>query len=295
MRIAITGASGFIGKELTACAHDAGHQVNPVSRARSGIASYEDEAALAKAFDGCDVVVHLAARAHVGGNDADFECNVRATRAVTRATRTSGAKRLVFLSSIGVNGNVTRGRPFTEEDAPSPVEPYARSKQRAEEEVRSSGIESVILRPPLVYGANAPGNFTQLVRVVARGWPLPLSAVRNKRSVVGVRNLSELILLCASHPGAANETFVVADGDDLSTPEIIRAIAEGQRKRARLWDVPVPLLKAGAALAGRTRIAESLCESLQVDASKARRVLGWAPSSTSREGIARTAAEWSGQ
>jgi nucleoside-diphosphate-sugar epimerase len=292
MRIAITGASGFIGRELAGCARAAGHEVNSVSRT-TGVESYADEDALARAFGGCEAVVHLAARAHATGSDADFECNVTATRAVVRAMRASGARRLVFLSSIGVNGNVTRGRPFTEDDAPAPVEPYARSKLRSEDEVRASGIESVIVRPPLVYGPDAPGNFARLVRAVARGWPLPLGAVRNARSLVGVRNLSELILICASHPAAANELFVVADGDDLSTPDIIRAIAEGQRKTARLWPVPVPLLKASASLAGRARIAEGLCESLQVDASKSRRLLGWAPSSTSRQGIVRAAAEWS--
>jgi len=292
MRIAITGASGFIGRELVQSARASGHAVAAVSRSSGGVSNYEDEAALARAFEGSNVVIHLAARAHRGGSDADFECNVSATRAVVAATRAAGAKRLVLLSSIGVNGNVTHERPFTEGDAPAPVEPYARSKRRAEEEVRAGGVEYVIVRPPLVYGPNAPGNFARLVHAVIRGWPLPLGAVRNARSLVGVRNLSEMILLCASNPRAANELFLTADGDDISTPEIIQAIAHGLGRHARLWSVPVPLLKAAAALAGRARIAESLCDSLQVDASKARRVLGWTPSSTSHEGIARAAAEW---
>jgi nucleoside-diphosphate-sugar epimerase len=292
VRIAVTGASGFIGRELVSCAHEHGYAVAQVSRSLTPGLDYEDAQALAHAFTGADVVVHLAARAHVRGDDADFGCNVRSARAVAQAAQAAGVRRIALLSSIGVNGNVTHARPFTEADAPAPVEAYARSKLRAELEVRAGTVEWVIVRPPLVYGANAPGNFARLVHAVARGWPLPLAAVQNLRSLVGVRNLCELILACATQADAARQLFLAADGDDLSTPDILRCVAHGLGKPARLWSPPVPLLKAGAALAGATRIAESLCASLQVDASQARRILGWVPATDSHEGIRRAAADW---
>jgi nucleoside-diphosphate-sugar epimerase len=290
MRIAVTGASGFIGRELVALAHVRGFDVAAVTRAQ--VADYEDAQALAGVLTGAQAVVHLAAKAHVQGSDADFECNVRAARAVAHAAKRAGAGRVVLLSSIGVNGNVTRGRPFSEADTPAPVEPYARSKRRSEQELQAADVEWVVVRPPLVYGANAPGNFARLVHAVARGWPLPLAAVKNQRSLVGVRNLCDFLLACCTHPAAANETFVIADGEDLATPDIVRSIADGLRKPARLWSLPVPLLEAAAMLAGKKRLAESLCASLQVDASKARRLLGWKPLADSREGIAQAAAGW---
>lgn len=290
MRIAITGASGFVGRTLAAAARQAGHDVDPVSRVDG--ADYEDAPSLAKTFYGAEAVIHLAARAHRGGADSDFACNVRSARAVAAAGKASGVRRVIYLSSIGVNGNVTRGKPFSESDPPAPVEPYARSKLAAESEVRSSGIEWVIIRPPLVYGPRAPGNFGLLVRAVARGWPLPLGALENRRSLVAVQNLCDLVLACAAHRAAANELFVVADGDDISTPGIVRGIALGLGKPAKLWNVPAPVLRAAAALAGRARMAQGLCDSLQVDASKARALLGWLPAIRTHDGIARAASEW---
>jgi UDP-4-keto-D-FucNAc 4-reductase len=297
LRVVITGASGFIGRALVARATAAGHQVVPLSRSDGSLAgSYEDADALARASSGADAVVHLAARAHRGGSDADFECNVRAARAVARGAQMAGVRRLVLLSSIGVNGNVTRGKAFDEGDPPAPVEPYARSKLHCEEQVRAvldgSATQWSIARPPLVYGPHAPGNFARLVQAVARGVPLPLASVRNQRSLIGVGNLCHAILLCATHPAAAGQVFVLADGDDLATPEIIRCIARGLGQGARLWSAPPMLLKVAAKLAGRPRLAESLCDSLQVDASRARRLLGWLPAVRTAEGIAQAAAAW---
>jgi nucleoside-diphosphate-sugar epimerase len=289
MKIAITGATGFIGRALVAAARTQGHEVQALSR-QAG-ADYEDAPSLAAVFAGADVVVHLAALAHRRGAGLDFDGNVRSTRAVAAAARAAGVGRLVFVSSIGVHGNVTRGKPFTEADEPAPAEPYARSKLQAEREVQSAGIEWVVIRPPLVYGAHAPGNFGLLVRAVARNWPLPLGAIRNRRSLVGVGNLCDFILACAGSPRAANQVFVVADGDDLSTPDIVREIARGLGKPARLLDVPPALVRLAATLAGRKGVAQGLCDSLQVDASKARAFLGWSPAIGTREGIARAAAE----
>jgi nucleoside-diphosphate-sugar epimerase len=296
-RLVVTGATGFIGSAVTAHARLATHEVVGLSRSDATLAgSYEDPDALARAFAGADAVVHLAARAHRGGTDADFEGNVRAARAVAQAARTAGVPRLVFLSSIGVNGNVTCGKPFDETDVPAPVEPYARSKLRGEREVLDildgSDTEWTIARPPLVYGPNAPGNFGRLVRAVARGIPVPVASVRNQRSLVGVDNLADAVLLCATHPAAANQLFLLADGDDVSTPDMIRCIARGLGQPARLWRVPPALLKFGATLLGRTRISQSLCDSLQVDASRVRRMLGWSPAVRTADGIAASAAAW---
>ena len=298
-RILVTGAGGFIGRALVQRARAAGHAVVALSRADGTLpGGYEDVPALTRACEGVDTVVHLAARAHRGGSDADFECNVLAARAVAQAARVAGVRRLVFLSSIGVNGNLTRGKPFDESDALAPVEPYARSKLRCEQELpqllAGSSTQWTILRPPLVYGPDAPGNFGKLVDLVRRGLPLPVGAIRNQRSLVGVHNLCDAILLAATHPAAAGETFLLADGEDVSTPDIIRCIARGLGRPARLVSVPPALLKLVARLVGRPRIAESLCESLQVDAAKARRVLGWTPALRTREGIASAVAQgWS--
>lgn len=289
-RIAITGAHGFVGRALTARARQAGYDVLALSRRSALLADgYEDVQALERCFAGADTVVHLAARAHVGGTDADFECNVRATRSVTTACRAAGVRRLVFLSSIGVNGSCTPGKPFDETDPPRPGEAYARSKLRCEEELRTrlsgSSTSWTILRPPLVYGPDAPGNFGKLVRLVRSGIPLPLGAVRNQRSLIGVDNLADVILRAGTQPAAAGEVFLPTDGDDLSTPELVRCIGQALGRRPILLPVPPSLMKRAARLTGHTRIAESLCDSLQIDPSKTRRVLSWEPPVPIRNGI----------
>lgn len=294
MKVAVTGASGFVGQALVARLGAAGHEPVPLSRGR-GI-DYEDAQAMTARFDGADAVIHLAARAHRGGSDEDFSSNVRAARVAAQAARDAGVERFVLVSSIGVNGNVTHGRPFSESDLPAPVEPYARSKWQAEQSIRSilggASTDFVIVRPPLVHGPGAPGNFGKLVHAVARGWPLPLASIRNARSLVGLDNLVDFLVRCTAHPAAANELFLVADGEDLSTPDIVRCIGRGLGREARLLPLPPALLRAAARAMGRARIAESLCDSLQVDASKARRLLGWKPRLPAAAGIEAAAAAW---
>jgi len=279
MKIAVTGASGFVGKALVARLREAGQDVVPLSRG-DGV-DYEDLGAMTSRFEGADAVVHLAARAHRGGDDDAFAANARVARVAAQAARDAAVARFVLVSSIGVNGNATHGKPFTEDDAPAPAEAYARSKLRSEHEVRDvlegSATSLVVVRPPLVDGPDAPGNMAKLRKAVVRGWPLPLASIANRRSFIGVDNLVDFLVLCVSRGEAAGELFVVADGEDLSTPQLVRRIAKRLGKPARLFPFPPAVLVALATMLGRERAARSLCESLQVDASKARRVLGWKP------------------
>lgn len=302
-RIAVTGASGFVGRALVRQLLDSGHAVVPLSRRRQGLAGAPgplanyDPDAIAAQIAGCQALVHLAAVAHQAGtagrSDATFAPNLAATRAAAEACVRAGVRRLVLVSSIGVNGVRTSDRPFTEEDPPRPAEPYAASKwaceQAAAELAQRHGLELVVVRPPLVHGPQAPGNFGALWRAVAAGRPLPLGAIDNRRSLVGVDNLAHLLLRCAIDPRAAGQLFLAADGDDVSTPDLVRHIAAALGRPARLFPVPVPLLQAAAFLAGRGAAAQRLAWSLQVDISKARKVLGWQPPYTLTEGLARSA------
>jgi nucleoside-diphosphate-sugar epimerase len=199
-------------------------------------------------------------------------------------------KRFLFISSIGVNGNINT-RPFTEDDEPNPAEPYALSKWEAEQGLweiqRETGMEVVIIRPPLVYGPNAPGNFGSLMRWVEKGLPLPLGAIDNQRSLVALDNLVDLIITCIDHPAAANQVFLAGDGEDLSTTELLRGVARAMGKSAHLIPVPPSLLMLGATLLGKKAVAQRLLGSLQVDISKARRLLGWQPPVSVEEGLRR--------
>lgn len=234
------------------------------------------------------VVVHCAARVHVMRDsslnpiDAFRSVNLLGTLNLARQAVDAGVKRFVFISSIGVNGSQTPvGKPFTEADQPKPHNAYALSKWEAEQGLMQiaaeTGLEVVIIRPPLVYGCNAPGNFGSLMRAVQQGWPLPLGAVYNQRSLVALDNLVDFIITCISHPQAANETFLVSDGHDLSTTELVRGMAQAAGVSARLLPVPVWALQAGATLLGKGEAVQRLCGNLQVDISKARTLLGWVP------------------
>src|SRR5690606_27541224 len=207
--------------------------------------------------------------------------NVEGAIQLARLAQNAGVKRFVFLSSIGVHGSHCDGLPFTETSPMSPHAAYAVSKWEAEtalwDVVNGSGMELVIIRPPLVYAGHAPGNFGRLLRLIARGVPIPLGGVTNSRSMIALENLVDFIDLCTRHSAAANETFVIADGVDISTPEIISNIAHGMNMHARLVRVPLPHLRAATLLAGKSGLYTQLCKSLTVDASKARTKLGWRP------------------
>jgi nucleoside-diphosphate-sugar epimerase len=208
--------------------------------------------------------------------------NVDGTLNLVRQAATAGVKRFVFISSVKVNGELTQpGRAFTETDAAAPQDAYGQSKHEAEQGLRQlaadTGMEVVIIRPPLVYGPGVKANFAALMRAVQRGWPLPLGAVHNQRSLVALDNLVDFIVTCITHPQAANQTFLVSDGEDLSTTELVRGMAQAVGVPARLLPVPVWALQAGATLLGKGDAVQRLCGNLQVDISKARNLLGWTP------------------
>lgn len=239
------------------------------------------------ALAGVDVVIHCAARAHVLKDST--EDPLAAFRTVNRdaclnlakQAADQGVKRFIFLSSIGVSGNHTDGQPFRDDDYAAPAEPYAISKFEAEQGLwaiqRQTGLEVVIIRPPLVYGPNPPGNFGLLMDLVRKGIPLPLAAVNNRRSFVSVWNLVDLIVTCIDHPKAKNRVFLVSDGEDLSTTDLISRLASSMGKRSRLFPFPAQLLRLVAAGLGKRSMAERLLGSLEIDVSQTCRVLNWTP------------------
>jgi nucleoside-diphosphate-sugar epimerase len=219
--------------------------------------------------------------------------NVQATERLAREAAGLGVRRLVFVSSVKVNGERTRDRPYTEVDAPRPEDAYGISKHEAEQALAGiaagTGIETVVLRPPLVYGPGVKGNFLRLMGIVARGLPLPLASIANQRSLVYVGNLVDAIVGAIDAPQAAGRTYLVSDGDDVSTPGLARAIARALAVRPRLLPCPPPLLRLAAALSGRGAEIARLTGSLQVDSSRIRRELGWLPPFRLEQGLAETA------
>lgn len=312
MRIAVTGASGFVGSVLTQWLAVRGHEVVAVTRGArlagsSGkvrqIAGLSDAEGLRRAFECTDVVVHLAARAHVlREHEADplaafRRVNVDGARAVYDAARDAMVRRFVFLSSIGVIGSGDSA-PYRETDPPRPTTPYGVSKLEAEQalaEARASGgVEYVVLRPTLVYGSGVGGNFRRLLRLaqLARRLPLPLGGIANQRSFTSVKNLSSAIEAASTHPAAAGQTFLVSDGEDLSTSDLIAQLAAGLGSPARLLYCPTGLLRIAAGALGRKEEMERLLGSLVVDSSHIQRQLAWRPPQSVTEGLAETAAWW---
>lgn len=294
-KILITGATGFIGQELlqqliakknvdlTALVRNQSQKIpNDVAQV---VINSNVGCADTPFPEGLTTLVHLAGRAHVLKETSSSPLdlyradNVAFTLDLARKALATGVKRFIFMSSIGVNGSSTASTPFNESSIPAPKADYAISKWEAEQGLREllkgTDMELVIIRPPLVYAGHAPGNFRRLLKLVATGLPLPLASVDNRRSMVSLRNLVDFISLCIEHPAAANETFLISDGVDLSTPEIIERLAEGMGKRASLVPMPLGLMHWGARVAGLGGAFEQLCGSLVVDSSKACNLLGW--------------------
>jgi nucleoside-diphosphate-sugar epimerase len=311
--VLVTGANGFIGARLVDTLVLAGYQVTAVARSqgshdervrRAIVSGYHDGRAMGELLAGVDAVIHLAATAHrigpaASGARDEFAGNVSDTAAVALSCAGAGVRRLVFVSSIGVNGNRNVDGPFTEASQPRPSEPYAISKWKAEQALtalaqRAPHLETVVVRPPLVYGPSAPGNFGRLVRAVARGVPLPLGHLRALRSFVGIDNLASLLERCTWHPAARNDLFLVSDGEDVTTADFIRRLGQALGQRTRLAPVPLPLLRGLARMAGFGPELERLAAPLQVDSGKARALLDWRPPFSLDEGLRRAVAAGAG-
>lgn len=313
-RVLVTGANGFVGRALLASLRKEGVRDLRGSIRRSNaeqlagvdysvVANLDERTDWSSALAGCGVVVHAAARVHVMRDTvadplAEFRrTNVEGTLNLARQSVAAGVRRFVFVSSIKVNGEETApGRPFDATDEPAPVDAYGRSKLEAEVGLRdllgSAGVDWVIVRPPLVYGPGVKANFLKMMRWLKRGVPLPFGRVRNQRSLIALDNLVSLLRECSMHPLAANEVFLAADGEDLSTPELLRRIGEALGTPARLFRVPPAVLRAAASALGKRDLARRLLGDLQVRATKARTLLGWTPVVTVDEAIAKTAASF---
>lgn len=312
MKVAVTGASGFVGQALVRrLGPDYGQRVvaltrTPFAGAPAGtpqilVPDVQSPAGWDNAFRGVDVVVHTAARVHVmrdGASDplAEYrKVNLHGTCNVASHAAQAGVRRFVFISSIKVHGERTSpGLPFRAGDTPAPQDPYGQSKLEAEQALRAlchgAGMELVVIRPPLVYGPGVGGNFATLMRWVRRGWPLPLGAVNdNRRSLVALDNLVDLIATCVIHPAAADHSFLASDGHDLSTTQLLRNLAQAMNLKPRLIPVPAGLIRLGASAVRRPAVAQRLCDSLQVDISATRQRLGWVPPISVAEALRRAA------
>ena len=311
--ILLSGGSGFVGRAVWGALKIHG-SVRLALRGPSA-AEFTDGAEAVRvslspdqdwssALVGVSVVIHCAARVHVMNEEAtdplaEFRrVNVEGTLCLARQAATAGVRRFLFVSSIKVNGESSQlGHPFTADQPSAPGDPYGVSKCEAEDSLRAlsqdSGMEVVIIRPPLVYGPGVKANFLAMMRWLWRGIPLPLGGItENRRSLVFLENLVDLIITCIDHPAAANQTFLVSDDEDLLTAALLRRMAAALGRPARLIPVPVGLITLGAKMIWRPSIAQRLCGSLQVDIGKTKELLGWSPPVSVDEGLRRTAEHW---
>lgn len=312
--ILLTGATGFVGQAvLMQLLRRQERRIRTYGR-RAPVGLYDHENAaqttlhitgelsdcvdFSAALNDIDVVIHCAAQAHVmkpspdHSNDIYWAANVEGTCNLARHAIAAGVKRFIFISSVKVNGeSTTNASPFSHTSLPAPEDDYGRSKQAAEEGLRSlvvgTGMELVIIRPPLIYGAGVKGNFSSLLAIAKKNLPLPLGAIRNQRSMVALDNLVDLIITCVTHPHAANQTFLVSDGEDISTTQLLEMMASAAGKSPHLLPVPMSWLRLAGKLTGKQAVIERLCGNLQVDISHTKVTLGWQPPISVEEGIKR--------
>jgi nucleoside-diphosphate-sugar epimerase len=277
----------------------------PAAVERIAIGDIGPETDWTRAVDGVGAVVHLAARVHMTGEDASTALplfravNAAGSLALARAARDAGVRRLVLLSTTTVYGDRSHGRPFDESSPTAPATPYAQSKLEAEQLVAQalagSSTALVVLRPPLVYGPGARGNFARLLSLVQRRVPLPLASIRNRRSLVFVDNLVDAIVRALDHPAAAGRTYIVSDGEDVSTPDLIRRVAAALSRPPRLFAFPPGLLRLASALLGRGDEISRLLDDMAVDSSRIGAELGWRPPFSLHQGLAQTAMWYAAQ
>lgn len=310
-RVLVTGATGFVGEALVfRLLRD--KVFTPVAAVRGEtrlaglcpvVAFGLDENSPLPPLEDVDVVVHCAARVHVMNEVAADplaafrQVNVEGTARLARHAAKSGVKRFIFISSIKVNGEATLpGAPFSADDAPAPVDPYGISKREAEDALRQisqdTGMEVVIIRPPLIYGPGVKANFLNMMCWLERGIPLPFGAINNRRSLVAIGNLIDLITVCIKHPAAGGHVFLVSDAQDLSTTQLLRRMAGALNVKPRLLPLPSSLMTVGAALIGRQDLAQRLCGSLQVDIGKTQAILGWLPAISVDQALRNTAGHY---
>lgn len=294
--VLITGATGFVGRKLVSEMENlkkwnlrlaVRNQKKVESHQIFAIDNLDGHTCWEGAFTDCEVVVHLAGRAHQLKDSAKdpyqafMVVNAEGTLNLARQASDAGVKRFIYISSIAVHGVETTEKALTEKDVLNPVTPYGISKMKAEEGLRDlahkTEMEVVVIRPPLVYAEDAPGNFKRLLSLVDKNLPLPFGRVFNKRSLVSRENLVSFIVHCLDNPLARNETFLIADGEDVSTPEMMQLLSQGMGKKVRMLPVPSALLKWGSQLLGKEAIYQQLCGNLQLDSSKARDYLKWVP------------------
>ncbi len=310
--VLLTGATGFVGKALRKKLYATGIKYSSAVRAPlpSGkpdelfgqihhVGEIGAETCWDSALKEIDTVIHLAARAHIMKDTASDplqsfrEVNTAGTLRLAEAAAKAGVRRFIFLSSVKVNGEFTTDQPFDESMPAAPQDPYAISKYEAEQGLLKIAAESsmdvVIIRPPLIYGPGVKANFLRLLGWIERGIPLPLAGIRNQRSLLAVDNLVDFLIICLDHPAAANEVFLVSDGEDMSTAELAQCIAKHIGHSARLFSVPQLLMSLGASLLGKRPVADRLTRSLQINSSKARQLLQWQPPLSVDEAMAETA------
>lgn len=303
----VTGANGFVGLATCRAALADGWLVRGTCRGNAAIPTGVSRHVLDLAEDpelwrsvmvGVDVVVHTAARVHVmgevgsSGEEAFSAVNVAGTIKVAEQAAKAGVRRFIYISTVKVNGESTSGgMRFTAEDVPEPRDSYAVSKHQAEQALqalaKTAPMEIVIIRPPLVYGHGVKANFAEMIAWMRSGIPLPFGAIRNKRSLIALDALVDFILTCARHPDAANQIFLVSDGNDLSTTELMVNMAKAMNIPARLIPIPEKILIAIATICGKGDLAQRLCGSLQVDISKNKLLLNWVPPVSAKDGFRR--------
>lgn len=307
LRVLVTGANGFVGRAVCEKLLEQGYSVRGAVRTLacpSGVesvkvADIDAETDWSKILSDVDVVIHLAARVHVMQDEAEdplaefLRINKAGSEHLARCAAASGVKRMVYVSSIKVNGEKTQnGRRFSDRDSPAPQDPYGISKWEAEQVLQNvaceTGLEVVIVRPPLVYGAGVKGNFAQMLHAVRRGIPLPFGSVRNQRDLIYVGNLADALITCAMHPAAAGQTYLLSDNAPVSTPELLRKLAQALGVPSRVFPFPLVLLKVAGRLTGKSMQVDRLLGSLQVDSAKIRRELDWSPPFTLQQGLQKT-------